>query len=382
MKQCVGREAAVWQTPVGSHKPVPVLMPKADAPPEPLRDALGRPLRNLRLSVTDRCNLRCSYCMPEQDYVWLPRSELLSFEELARMVRVFCSLGVDRIRLTGGEPLLRQELPELVRRLAAEPGVRDLALTTNGVLLADMAVALRAAGLTRVTVSLDTLSPEKFRALTRRDEHHRVLAGIAAVRALAWDGLKLDAVVMRGRNDDELLPLLAFAKTQGAELRFIEYMDVGGATQWTREDVVSRQEMLERISAQHGPVEALLEDSAPDPLPWRGRAPAERFRLRDGTTFGIIASTTSPFCATCDRSRVTADGTWFLCLYARNGLNLRQALRGGASDEALAHLIRMAWQRRADRGAEQRLSLRNRAPLADAAELRQDPRLEMHTRGG
>jgi cyclic pyranopterin phosphate synthase len=357
-------------------------MPKADAPPEPLRDALGRPLRNLRLSVTDRCNLRCSYCMPEQDYVWLPRSELLSFEELARMVRVFCSLGVDRIRLTGGEPLLRQELPELVRRLAAEPGVRDLALTTNGVLLADMAVALRAAGLTRVTVSLDTLSPEKFRALTRRDEHHRVLAGIAAVRALAWDGLKLDAVVMRGRNDDELLPLLAFAKTQGAELRFIEYMDVGGATQWTREDVVSRQEMLERISAQHGPVEALLEDGAPDPLPWRGRAPAERFRLRDGTTFGIIASTTSPFCATCDRSRVTADGTWFLCLYARNGLNLRQALRGGASDEALAHLIRMAWQRRADRGAEQRLSLRNRAPLADAAELRQDPRLEMHTRGG
>ena len=298
------------------------------------------------------------------------------------MVRVFCSLGVDRIRLTGGEPLLRQELPELVRRLAAEPGVRDLALTTNGVLLADMAVALRAAGLTRVTVSLDTLSPEKFRALTRRDEHHRVLAGIAAVRALAWDGLKLDAVVMRGRNDDELLPLLAFAKTQGAELRFIEYMDVGGATQWTREDVVSRQEMLERISAQHGPVEALLEDGAPDPLPWRGRAPAERFRLRDGTTFGIIASTTSPFCATCDRSRVTADGTWFLCLYARNGLNLRQALRGGASDEALAHLIRMAWQRRADRGAEQRLSLRNRAPLADAAELRQDPRLEMHTRGG
>ncbi len=320
--------------------------------------------------------------MPEPDYVWLPRSELLSFEELTRVVRVFCSLGVDRVRLTGGEPLLRHELPELVRRLAAEPGLRDIALTTNGVLLANVAEKLRAAGLTRVTVSLDTLRPERFHALTRRDEHSRVLAGIAAVRDSGWSGLKLDAVVMRGRNDDELLSLLAFAKEQGAELRFIEYMDVGGATQWRREDVVSRSEMLKHISAAHGPVEALLEDDAPHPLPSRGRAPAERFRLEDGTTFGIIASTTAPFCSTCDRSRVTADGTWFLCLYARSGINLRQALRGGASDEALAHLVRLAWQRRADRGAEQRLALEHRAPLADAAELRDNPRLEMHTRGG
>jgi GTP 3',8-cyclase len=372
----------LWQTAVGRHKPVSLPMPRTDTSPEPLRDTLGRPLRNLRLSVTDRCNLRCSYCMPEPDYVWLPRSELLSFEELTRVVRVFCSVGVDHVRLTGGEPLLRQELPELVRRLAAEPGVRDLALTTNGVLLADLAGQLRTAGLTRVTVSLDTLSPERFRALTRRDEHARVLAGIAAVRDSGWKGLKLDAVVMRGQNDDELLPLLAFAKEQGAELRFIEYMDVGGATQWKREHVVSRTEMLERISAAHGPVEPLLEDSAPDPLPSRGRAPAERFRLPDGTTFGIIASTTAPFCSSCDRSRVTADGTWFLCLYARSGLNLRQALRGGASDEALVNLVRLAWQRRADRGAEVRLALGHRTPLANAAELRGDPRLEMHTRGG
>jgi GTP 3',8-cyclase len=357
-------------------------MPRTDASAEPLRDTLGRPLRNLRLSVTDRCNLRCNYCMPEPDYVWLPRSELLSFEELTRVVKVFSSLGVDRVRLTGGEPLLRQELPELVRRLASEPGLRDIALTTNGVLLADMARKLRAAGLTRVTVSLDTLHPDRFRALTRRDEHARVLAGIAAVRDSGWGGLKLDAVVMRGRNDDELLSLLAFAKEQGAELRFIEYMDVGGATRWRREDVVSRAEMLKHISSAHGPVEALLEDGAPDPLPSRGRAPAERFRLKDGTTFGIIASTTAPFCSSCDRSRVTADGTWFLCLYARSGINLRQALRGGATDEALAHLIRLAWQRRADRGAEVRLALGHRAPLADAAELREDPRLEMHTRGG
>jgi cyclic pyranopterin phosphate synthase len=357
-------------------------MPKTAAGPEPLRDTLGRPLRNLRLSVTDRCNLRCSYCMPEADYVWLPRSELLSFEELERLVSVFCSLGVDHVRLTGGEPLLRHELPELVRRLAGEPRLADLALTTNGVLLNEMAAPLRAAGLTRVTVSLDTLQPDRFRALTRRDEHARVLAGIAAVNEAGFSGLKLDAVVMRGRNDDELNPLLDFAKEQRAELRFIEYMDVGGATQWKREDVVSRGEMLERITSVHGPVDALFEEGAEDPRPLRGRAPAERFRLRDGTTFGIIASTTAPFCKSCDRSRVTADGTWFLCLYARSGLNLREALRGGASDDGLAQLIRLTWQRRADRGAEQRLRMLHRAPLADAAELRGDPRLEMHTRGG
>jgi cyclic pyranopterin phosphate synthase len=361
---------------------VALLMLRTDACAEPLRDALGRPLRNLRLSVTDRCNLRCNYCMPELDYVWLPRSELLTFEELTRVVGVFGSLGVDRVRLTGGEPLLRSGLPELVRSLASQPFIRDLALTTNGVLLQALAAPLRDAGLGRLTVSLDTLSAERFRALTRRDEHARVLAGIEAARAVGFSGLKLDTVVMRGRNDDELLPLLAYAKKQGAELRFIEYMDVGGATHWTRKDVVSRAEMLAQITAAHGPVEALVEDSTPGPLPLRGRAPAERFRLQDGSTFGIIASTTAPFCKTCDRSRVTADGTWFLCLYAKSGLNLRQALRGGASDEALAELIRLTWQRRTDRGAEQRLALQHRTALADVAELREDPRLEMHTRGG
>ena len=216
------------------------------------------------------------------------------------------------------------------RRLSAQPGLEDIALTTNGVLLQDLAAPLRAAGLGRVTVSLDTLSRERFRELTRRDEHLRVLAGIAAVHAAGWKGLKLDCVVMRGRNDDELLSLLAYAKEQGAELRFIEYMDVGGATRWKREDVVSRAEMLQHITSAHGPVEALVEDGLPEPLRFRGRAPAERFRLGDGTTFGIIASTTAPFCKSCDRSRVTADGTWFLCLYARSGLNLREALRGGA----------------------------------------------------
>ena len=337
-----------------------------------LRDQHGRPLGNLRLSVTDRCNLRCAYCMPEEDYAWLPRGDLLSFEELARLVDAFTALGVDRVRLTGGEPLLRRELPVLVRLLAAKPALRDLALTTNGVLLAELAGALRAAGLMRVTVSLDTLDPARFRALTRRDDHAQVLAGIEAARA-AWGQLKLDTVVMRGVNDDELVPLLRFARERAAEVRFIEYMDVGGATRWSPEQVVSRAELLDRVRAALGPIEPLGE---------QGAAPAERFRLGDGTTFGIIASTTRPFCGACDRSRVTADGTYYLCLYARQGLDLRGLLRQGAGPEALSAAIRAAWSARADRGAEERLRLRQRLPLAAPVELRADPRLEMHTRGG
>lgn len=338
----------------------------------PVRDAFQRPLRSLRLSVTDRCNLRCAYCMPETDYVWLPRTELLTFEELERLTGIFCRLGVDKVRLTGGEPLLRSELPSLVTRLAGLRGVRDLAITTNGVLLAEQATALKQAGLHRITVSLDTLRPEIFRGLTRADLHHRVLAGIAAAREQGFP-LKLDTVVLRGTNDGELLDLLAFAREVGAEIRFIEYMDVGGATRWNPAQVVSRAELLERIRTAHGGV---------DPVGDQGSDPAERFRLRDGTHFGIIASTTTPFCRACDRSRVTADGTWFLCLYARRGANLRAALRSGAGDAEIASLIRVGWQARTDRGAEERLALEGRGALADPAELRDDPRLEMHTRGG
>ena len=342
------------------------------APNEPPRDALGRPLRSLRLSVTDRCNLRCAYCMPEPEYVWLPKKELLTFEELDRLTGIFCTLGVDKVRLTGGEPLLRSELATLIRALAARPEVRDLAMTTNGVLLAERARELRDAGLRRLTVSLDTLRPERFLALTRSDLHARVLAGIDAARAAGFP-LKLDAVVVRGPNEDEVLDLLAFAREIDAEIRFIEYMDVGGATRWTREQVVSRAELLSQIAAAHGPVE---------PASAQGSDPAERFRLRDGTPFGIIASTTTPFCRACDRSRVTADGTWFTCLYARSGANLRAALRSGMSDAEIASLIRVGWKARTDRGAEERLHLEQRAALAAPTELRQDPRLEMHTRGG
>ena len=340
----------------------------------PELDRLGRPLRNLRLSVTDRCNLRCSYCMPEEEYLWLPRADILSFEELARLSGVFTALGVEKIRLTGGEPLLRRDLAVLVRQLTFLPGLRDLALTTNGILLADQAAALAAAGLARLTISLDTLRPERFERLTRRDEHARVLAGIEAARAAGFRGTKLNAVVLRDLNDDELVDLLEFARARELEVRFIEYMDVGGATGWSASSVVPRAEMLARIAARLGPV---VPDDADDPA-----APAERFRLADGTRFGIIASTTEPFCRACDRARLTADGLWYTCLYAPAGTDLRSPLRAGASDAELAARVLGVWRARTDRGAEERLALAQRERLAAASELRSDPHLEMHTRGG
>jgi cyclic pyranopterin phosphate synthase len=335
-------------------------------------DSHHRPLRNLRLSVTDRCNLRCSYCMPEAEYVWLPREDILQFEEIERLVDVFAGLGVDKVRLTGGEPLLRRDLPELVRRLARRPGLRDLAMTTNGVLLGGQATALKGAGLHRLTVSLDTLHAERFRHLTRFDELDRVLEGIAVASPL-FPGLKLDTVVIRGVNDDEMIDLIEFGREHHAEVRFIEYMDVGGATHWSRERVVSRREMLQRLEAHYGGIEPIVEQSS---------APADRYRLRDGTVFGIISSTTEPFCHTCDRSRLTADGLWYLCLYATHGTDLRRPLRAGATDEQIAQLLRAMWEVRSDRGAEERLAQRDRSPLIPVDRLRRDPHLEMHTRGG
>ena len=337
------------------------------------RDTQGRLLRNLRVSVTDRCNLRCAYCMPEEEYVWLPREEILHFEEISRLVDVFIELGTDKVRLTGGEPLLRRDLPALIRQLAAKPGLRDLAITTNGVLLAEHAASLKAAGLQRVTVSLDTLDPARFIALTRRTTHARVLEGIAAVARAGFTDTKLDTVVTRGVNDDEIVPLIEFAKTVPAEVRFIEYMDVGGATQWSMDKVVSRPQILDVTRGHYGAVEEVAEAST---------APADRFRLPDGTIFGIISSTTAPFCADCDRSRLTADGQWYLCLYATRGTDLRGPLRRGASTDELGQLITGRWQGRTDRGAEERLGVGERSPLVQIAELRRDPHLEMHTRGG
>jgi cyclic pyranopterin phosphate synthase len=340
----------------------------------PVLDRWSRPLGSLRISVTDRCNLRCRYCMPEAEYVWLPRASILSFEEMARVCRVFTDLGVTKLRLTGGEPLLRKDLATLVGLLAREPRIRDLALTTNGLLLARHAAQLRQAGLQRVTVSLDTLRPERMQAFARSARHGDVLAGIAAARQAGFSGTKLNTVVVRGFNDDELADLIDFGRDVGVEVRFIEYMDVGGATRWTPEQVVSQQEMLTRLRARYGPIEALPDGAA--------RAPAERFRLGDGTTFGIIASTTRPFCGACDRSRLTADGHWFTCLYAERGVDLREPLRNGADDAELARVVRDVWLGRTDRGAEARLGLRERQPLVPAVGLKADPHREMHTRGG
>jgi GTP 3',8-cyclase len=341
-------------------------------PAYPLTDALGRPLRSLRISVTDRCNMRCRYCMPEDSYVWLPRESILSFEEIQRLVGIFADLGVRKLRLTGGEPLLRHDLSTLVSLLRSQECITDLALTTNGILLARHAGDLKAAGLGRVTVSLDTLRPDRMAEFARSERHADILDGISAARQ-AGLGIKLNAVVIRGYNDDELLDLIEYGHSVGAEVRFIEYMDVGGATGWSQDQVVSRAEILQLLEQRYGPIRPVRESD------W---APAERFMLADGTRVGIIASTTAPFCRTCDRSRLTADGTWLLCLYGETGLDLREALRTGRTDQEIAAEIADTWRARTDRGAEERAAVPSRGILYQLESLRADPRREMHTRGG
>ena len=348
----------------------------ADQPIPTVLDTMSRPLRALRVSVTDRCNLRCQYCMPEEDYVWLPRNTLLTFEEITRLTNTFTALGVDKVRITGGEPLLRKNLPALIASLRQNPKIKDIALTTNGILLTEQAQSLYEAGLDRVTVSLDTLKEDRFKALTKRNTFKQVLEGIDIVGQIGYQDLKLDTVAMRGFNDDELVDLIEYGKKVGGEVRFIEYMDVGGATDWSTDKVLSCAAVLQILSARYGLIEPIIEDS------W---APAKRFRLPDGTIFGIIASTTLPFCSTCDRSRLTADGMWYLCLYAKLGTDLRQYVRSDATEEELRTLLVSTWQARVDRGAEQRKELERehtRGQFVEIERLRQDPHLEMHARGG
>jgi cyclic pyranopterin phosphate synthase len=311
--------------------------------------------------------------MPEAEYVWLPRESILTFEETDRLAGIFCQLGVQKLRLTGGEPLLRHDLPALVRLLARHEPIGDLAMTTNGILLARHAAALRSAGLRRVTVSLDTLRPERMVAFARSARHAEVLEGLEVAAGAGFASIKLNAVIIRGQNEDEIIDLLEFARARGFELRFIEYMDVGGATGWDMGQVVSQREILAAVAARYGEVTPLNESD------W---APAERFGLRDGTRFGIVASTTVPFCRTCDRARLTADGTLLLCLYGERGLDLRELLRLGATDEEIAARIREIWTTRIDRGAEERAVLPDRGVLYQLDSLRADPRREMHTRGG
>ncbi len=344
--------------------------------PEPVKDIWGRPLRSLRISVTDRCNLRCQYCMPEEEYVWLPRETLLTFKEIVFLTELFSEQGVDRVRITGGEPLLRKDLASLIGMLQKNTRIQDIAMTTNGVLLAEHAQNLFDAGLHRITVSLDTLKPERFKTLTRRDTLAQVFEGIESVGRVGFRGLKLDTVAMKGYNDDELIPLIEYGKRVNGEVRFIEYMDVGGANDWSADKVLSRKEILLMLSQYYGTIEPLNEMSS---------APAQRFRLSDGTIFGIIPSTTMPFCSTCDRSRLTADGMWYLCLYAKSGLDLRKPIRDRRSREDLVSMIQSVWETRRDRGAEERKELETstgRGRFIDIDRLRQDPHLEMHARGG
>ena len=341
--------------------------------PDLLLDRLERPLRSLRISVIDRCDLRCNYCMPEEEYIWLPRQDFLRFEEIEQAVAAFTELGITRVRLTGGEPLLRRDLVELIERLAQNPRVQDLAMTTNATQLERLAASLRRAGLQRVTVSLDSLRAERFIALTRRDALERVLDGIRTAGAVGFEALKINTVVMRDFNDDELVDLIEFGREVGAEVRFIEYMDVGGATHWSLDKVLSRADILARLEEHYGAIvpEEQLET-----------APAERFLLPDGTRFGVVASVTEPFCKTCDRSRLTADGMWYLCLYAHDGVDFKEILRNGGGREELLAAIRRAWLGREDRGAEERLASPQRGVLYGVEELKQDPHREMHTRGG
>lgn len=342
-----------------------------------VRDRRDRPMGDLRLSVIDQCNLRCRYCMPETDYAWLPKEDLLTLSEIDLVVEAFMAVGVDKVRLTGGEPLIRPDLPEIISlisdKIGAGMGLRDLAITTNGVLLSSRVEQLRRAGLRRVTISLDTLRPERFKLISQRGTHAKVIEGIRSVPAVGFTDTKIDTVVMRGVNDDELADLIEFARTVPAEVRFIEYMDVGGATDWSEGKVFPKAEMLKVLSERYGPIE---------PLPKNDRAPANQFALPDGTTFGIIASTTEPFCATCDRSRLTADGIWLHCLYALSGTNLRQVIRSGATKADLVEILSDGWQGRRSRGAEQRQSLRARNVFLPVSTLKTDPHLEMHTRGG
>jgi cyclic pyranopterin phosphate synthase len=295
-----------------------------------LTDSFGRHHNNLRISVTDRCNLRCTYCMPEHA-VFMERDELLTFEEIQRFVQSVIPLGITKIRLTGGEPLMRRQLARLVKMLADTPGVHDLGLTTNGLMLAQQARELYDAGLRRINISLDTLNPEQFRRLTRRDGLEQVLEGIEAARHAGFAPIKLNAVSIRGITEHEVVPLALFARERGLEMRFIEYMPIG-ADHWERDKVYFAHEILEKIEAEVGPLLPALDY---DP-----KAPAMDFCYEDGGgRVGIIASISRPFCATCNRIRLTADGKVRNCLFALDEVDVKHLLRNGGDAEAIGELV-------------------------------------------
>ncbi len=336
-----------------------------------LRDIYNRPLKDLRISVTDRCNFRCTYCMPFDEYEWVGKKEILTFEEIARLAELFVQLGVDKIRLTGGEPLLRTDLEKLICKLSALSGVKDLCLTTNGSRLAEKVSVLKSAGLSRINVSLDTLSPEKFARIRRRGDLTKVLEGLFAARCYGLHPIKVNAVIERGVNDDDILDLVEFSRKNGFVMRFIEYMDVGNSNNWTSEKLVSKKEILAIINACYP-----LKEAGRD----KGSAPSVDYEFIDGQGgVGVIASVTEPFCSTCTRARLTADGKLVTCLFSSTGHDLKKLLRNGATNEEIIEIISAIWGKRTDRYSDERLEAMDSARGYRAKDHR---KIEMISLGG
>jgi cyclic pyranopterin phosphate synthase len=327
-------------------------------------------MRDLRISVTDRCNFRCTYCMPFDEYKWIERQEVLSFEEIERLVRLFLPFGIHKVRLTGGEPLVRKDLDRLIARLSSIEGLPDISLTTNGALLTQQADALYAAGLRRINVSVDTLKPDRFTALTKRGNLDDVLSGLFAAKRVGMAPIKVNAVVIRGANDDEILDLVDFARKNGFEMRFIEYMDVGNANEWSLEKTVTKKEILETVNGRF-PVREVGRA--------HGSAPAVDYEFLDGAgEIGIIGSVTEPFCSSCTRIRLTADGKLVTCLFAESGFDLKALVRSGASDDEIRAQVAGIWAARTDRYSD----LRWDSVRSGRYQARDHKKIEMITLGG
>ncbi|MEE9144250.1 MAG: GTP 3',8-cyclase MoaA, partial [Candidatus Binatia bacterium] len=330
-----------------------------------------RPVKDLRISVTDRCNYRCTYCMPLDEYEWIDRKEILSFEEIERVASLFVRLGVDKIRLTGGEPLVRRKLERLVGKLSALKGLKDLCLTTNASLLAENVTALKAAGLKRVNVSLDTLKPDKFERITKRGDLAKVLDGLFAAKRHGLHPIKINAVIERGVNDDDVIELVEFSRENGFGIRFIEYMDVGNTNNWTSEKLVSKKEILEKIHSRF-PLKEIGRDN--------GSAPSVVYQFLDGKgDVGVIASVTEPFCSTCNRARLTADGKLVTCLFSQKGHDLKALLRNGSTNEEILEYISDIWNLRKDRYSDERLEALHSPSGYDP---KNQKKIEMITLGG
>ncbi len=313
-----------------------------------MTDTFNRPMRDLRISVTDRCNFRCTYCMPFDEYTWIDKKEILSFEEITRLTRLFVKLGVDKIRLTGGEPLVRQSIEKLIGQLSQIHGLKDISLTTNGSLLAEKATSLKSAGLNRINVSVDTLDADKFKRITKRGDLDKVLQGLFSAQKVGLLPIKINAVIERGVNDDDVLNLVEFSRENGFAIRFIEYMDVGNSNDWASQKMVSKKEILERVHARFP-----LKEKGRD----RGSAPSVDYQFVDGRgDIGVIASVTEPFCSTCVRARLTADGKLVTCLFSQIGHDLKGLLRSGSTDEEILDLMTGVWKKRTDRYSDERLA--------------------------